>query len=249
MTHSHRLDKKLGLVSQTTDERLAIFLSTYGKQLLIAGAITLLMLLGAYMWHKIGQGHAEADYLKAEKAYQELLQDQDPPKPLKDNPAFEALQTILTRHPELTSRYGGAIAQIALQQGEIKLAVQYADHALKQLINENLPFYEEFSKTSLLIAEGHDREAYKRAAFLQKRMREEMQNADAEFRQSLLLFNQIRIASLMQRLGMRGDERKSWQEVQQLASSTNSRLLEGLKTGQVSFKDYVQSRIDYPEKS
>lgn len=252
MTQSHNLEKNLDFVSESGEERLASFLSLYGKQLLITVAVLLLCLVGAYVWHRVGQGHAETDYSNAEKSYQELLQvkGQDRSKPLAENESYLILQGILARRPDLESRYDGPLAQIALERGDLKLAALYADKALKQLMAENLPFYEEFSKTSLLISEGNDREAYKRASFLQKRMREEAQSVNAGFRQSLLVFNQIRIASLMQRLGMRSDELQAWQEVQQLAAAeaANSgdrpaaNLLETLKTGQVTFEDYLRAR-------
>lgn len=249
MAHTHNIDKDLAFAQESSEERVASFLAAYGKQIAIFAAGLLLCMLAAYAWYRVGQSHAITDYTDAEKAFEELQQAKAPQSPLAENPAYITLQKMIKSHPELESRYGGPLAQLALQQGDLKLAAQYAGPALQQLVAENLPFYEEFSKTSLLIAEGNDRDAYKRAAFLQKRMLEESQNANAGFSPSLLVMNQIRIASLMQRLNMKSEEAKAWRDVERLAALPSAEqglsaasLLDTLKTGQVTLQDYIRSR-------
>lgn len=244
-TNRRKGDKIIDITEESREEWLASWLAEYGRQLLVALAVLLILLLLSYVWHLSSKGKAETDYLAAENAFQQLEKEGlDKSSPAAENPSYLTLKEILARHPELGSRYNGPLAQMFLRLGDQKLAMTYADKALKELATEKLPFYEEFSKTSLLIAEGNYRDAYKRAAFLQKRMREEAARPDPGFRPALLVLNQIRLATLLQKLDIPAEELKAWREIGQLTQNNeaSSEILNTIKTGQISFKDYIQVR-------
>ncbi len=131
------------------------------------------------------------------------------------------LKEIIDRHPELGTRYNGLIAQTFLRLGDIKMALQYGQKALQELSRENLPFYEDFSKTSLLIADGNYADALKRAEFLGKKMNESLTgNKESQargFGDILFISNLIRQAMLQQRLTNTEGELVAWQELQRVA--------------------------------
>lgn len=244
---SERLPHKplvLEIDSESSEERLASFLTQYGKPLLLAAGLLIALLLGGYLWHAASRGEAEGDYLLAETSFQQLTKVQAGETSLADNPSFVTLKKMLAKHPELGARYDGPLAQTLLKLGDVPLAVVYADLALKELAKENMPFYEEYAKTSLLIAQGDYRDAFKRASFLQKRMKEEMQTKNSSvtrgFSPQLFLANQLRLAALLQQLDLPAEELKAWQEVEQLAAS--SHFLDEVKVGEVPFLQFVRAR-------
>lgn len=238
--HVQQLEKELS--SESREEQLVTFLGTYGTHILVTLAVLLVAILLGYVWHMVSRGKAETDYLTAETAFQKLEAMTGSATPITDNPDYIALQTMLAKHPELESRYDGRLAQTFLRLGDMNLAVVYADKALKQLATENLPFYEEYSKTSLLIAQGNYRDALKRATFLQKRMREQSAGSDHGFLPDLLTLNQIRLAALYQQLKMPAEELKAWQESGMAIHTERSTVLDSIKTGQITLQDFIQAR-------
>lgn len=229
-------DPKLQITPESGEERIAAFLSEYGRAFLLGLSILIGMTLVIIAWTMYSKGQSENDYFRAEEAFQKLTQIRSVQDNITNNTDYQELEAILVRHPELHQRYDGPLAQTFLRLGEVPLAISYADKALKQLSSEDLPFFEEYSKIALLIAQGNDREAFKRATFLQKRLNEE----NVSSRRVLGLFNEIRLAALMQRLAVKPEELKLWREVQQ--QPTAQQLLGDLRTGDVSFLDYVRAR-------
>ena len=118
-------------------------------------------------------------------------------------------------------------------------ALVYGDQALKRLSEEYFPFFEEFSKTSLLLVQGSDQEALKRVLFLQKKMEE------IGTKSGLVLLNQIRLAMLYGRLGNKDDEIKAWNRWDQLVTTNPQaaqQIADGFKTGKVTLADYIAAR-------
>lgn len=243
-------------------DRLAYWLQRHGSQVLYGCMAIIAIFVMLYAWNARTAGFEEQDYLQAEIAYQEFAASSaEQGKVAAEDPAFIQLKEILERRPELSSRYNGLLAQNFLRLGDVKMALAYGQLALKNLSKENLPFYEDYSKTSLLIADGNYVDALKRSEFLSKKMMENLSKVGSSpqergFGDALLIYNTLRIAMLNQKLGNADAELVAWQEVQRLggekangkAASTPvteaafADALATFKTGKMSLNDYIEAR-------
>lgn len=240
------------------EEKVAQWLKAYGSAVIYGGASVIGLLLLLFAWNHYTANADEKDYLQAEASYRTfstLPSDQSSPA---TQPSFVELEAILEKRPELASRYNGLIAQNFLRLGDIPLALSYGQKALANLSDENLPFYEEYSKTSLLIADGKYPEALKRAEFLKKKMTESKKApTERGFGDTLYTFNVLRIAELQQKLGNASAELAAWTEAAQLLSPNKETLsaqqglrqhdsdaiLATFKTGKVGLLDYIDARV------
>ncbi|MDP1835537.1 MAG: hypothetical protein Q8K75_06355 [Chlamydiales bacterium] len=240
-------------------DRLATWIQQYGSQVLYGFAAVVVCLLALYAWSSRTAGYEEQDYINAEVAYEEFSISPTEQTDPAVNKSFLALKEILERRPELGSRYNGLIAQTFLRLGDMKMALAYGQKALKNLSDENLPFYEDYSKTSLLIADGSYGDALKRSEFLAKKMSEAATKATTDqergFGDTLLIYNAIRIAMLNQKLSNGNGELAAWQEVQRLGGdkksgraamaindATYADAMATFKTGKVGLNDYIEAR-------
>ena len=242
------------------EERLALWVQEHGATVLYGFGVLLAVLVIALFWLSRGATQQEADYLAADLAFQEFTQSSADQLNPTENTAFRRLKEMIHQHPELGARYNGLIAQTFLRLGDIQQALVYGNKALPALTKENLPFYEDYSKTSLLIADGQYEDAFRRADFLQKKMVEagSLYGADLTekgFGNNLIVLNTIRLGMLHQRLNRDVDELQSWETLRQLQASddatiapikmdpaTVEAILGAFKTGKVSFSDYIQDR-------
>lgn len=244
--------------SEPLAERLAAWLNHYSSAIgYIAGGLVISFFI-LYFWGYRTVGQDEKDYIQAEVSFSEFSATPPGEVDPATNLSYLALKTILDSHPELASRYNGLIAQNFLRLGDMKMALVYGQLALKDLSDENLPFYEDYSKTSLLIADGNYSEALKRSEFLGKKMKESIaqsgRNVQARgFGDTLVLFNTIRQALLQQRLGNAPAELLAWQELQRLTQPNQknsdtisheslAHVLAVFKTGKIGLDDYIEAR-------
>ncbi len=242
------------------EEKVAQWLKTYGSAVIYSGLAIFSLMLVLFVWNQFTAHADEKDYLQAEASYRTfsaLPSDQQSPA---TQPSFLELQSILEKRPELASRYNGLIAQTFLRLGDIPLALSYGQKALKNLSDESLPFYEDYSKTSLLIADGKYPEALKRAEFLKKKMTESgALTNDAPFTRgfgdTLYAFNLLRLAGLQRQLSNTDAELAAWNEIEQLLTAKESargkgaltqhsiqNVLATFKTGKVGLLDYIEAR-------
>ncbi len=242
-------------------ERFNDWLQKNGSYAVYGIVAVVFLFIILYLWNARTSGYDERDYLQAQNDYRQfsaLPPDQVDPAA---TPGFAQLEEIMARHPELAGKYNGEIAQTFLRLGDMKHALLYGQQALKGLAAENLPFYEDFSKTSLLIADGKYAEALKRAEFLGKKMKENAtqfgHNVQARgFGDLLFLYNLIRQALLQQRLGNPQGELATWLEFQRLTGSVEAgrnapatvdevsvaEVASAFKIGKVTLNDYIEAR-------
>lgn len=228
--------------------KLADWFSQHGQKMIYGAVVVVLVLIVGLVWSQQRKGASEKAYVDAEVSYNNFFRlASEQADPANDQP-FLTLKDILKDHLELGPRYDGAIAQVFLRVGAMDPALIYGDKALKRLAAENFPSFEEFSKTSLLIVQGSDQEALKRALFLQKKM------IEAGSTDVLTLFNQIRLAMLYGRLGNKDEEIKAWNQWDQWVTTNPSAaqaLADGFKTGKVTLADYIAARkknLGYTQK-
>lgn len=234
------LGERLTLAPLTTEEWVAQFVSDYGRSLLVGLALLLGVLLLGYSGYVWLRGHSEKDYFAVSSALEQLQNAKEFRGSSKAEKAYQTLVLQLERHPELEPRYAGAVAQALLRLGAIQEALPFANRAIALLQRANLPFYQEYAKISLLGGEKQFRDAYQRAAYLQRRIEEEPQESQMDFGPVLEQLNQVRIASLLQQLGAKGDETKAWQDLRLLKGTD---LLYSLRADGITFSQYIDERI------
>ncbi len=243
------------------EEYLANWVEDYGVKILYAiGGATLLVAIIA-VWGMSGGNDTVEDFLVAQEAFERFNGTPPGETNPSENPEYLKLKAILEADPSLATRYNGPLAQTFLRLGDMPLALFYGQKALNALAREDLPFYEDFSKTSLLIADGDYKTAVQRAEFLHKNMLEsdphlDRSEAERGFGDTLFLCNALRLATLQQRLGNAQEELRRWQELATLIEENDLDNKDGLrlnnetiaqvkaafKTGKVAFNDYIGAR-------
>lgn len=231
------------------EDRILLFLQQHGKKLALVFIFFFVLFVIALVWQIRVNTRSEGEYIAAERSFSALQLLPAGQQHIETNPDYQRLVGILTRYPELNSRYDGQLAQTLIRIGNVPLAMTYADRALQGLSAEHLPFYEEYAKASLLITEGHNKEAYKRALLLQKHMEELMTkdpHASAQFGKVLLFLNRLRLATLLETMQMPQEALLAWKAVIEEARTTQEPLLRDLLThwhsGDLSFMHYLETQ-------
>lgn len=179
--------------------------------LIVVLALILLYRLFAYRTEQ-----TELEFTQAAKAFNQLNDPQKLESSLYD------LELILARYPELQAKYDGAIAQRLLNADEVPLAIPYAERALNRVSGETTPPYLDYSKTTLLIAQGKLEEALKQAYALKNSMLQTINAHTApDFGGTLYAFNLIRTALLEREFGHKAEERKGWDELNDMMKGTH----------------------------
>ena len=238
------------LTSPPHEEYILPFLQQHGKKLIAIFALTFLFFVITLLWQIRHNARSEAEYMAAERAFSALQAIPAGQEHIENNPNYKRLTAILGRYPELESRYDGQLAQTLMRIGDLSLAMPYADRALKGLSAEHLPFYEEYAKDSLLITQGHEKEAYKRATMLQNRMEELLATNDSaahqKFGSVLLFLNRLRLATLLEKMNMPQEAPLAWINVNVEARNTQDPVLRNLlnswHSGDLSFARYLETQ-------
>lgn len=257
--HSQTEVNKIDLSDTFADNPLIQWISDNGRLLLwiLAGAILLFLLF--YRFAGGSSAGAESDYLNAESEFITFQKGVNgKADPAVQQAAFDKLNAILNRRPELHAKYDGLIAQALIDKGDIKGAVPYADRTLARINTENVNLYSDYAKTTLVIANQHYEEALKQALALKQQM---IDNADVsvknpekkEFGDTLYTYNLLRIALLSQQIGDMGRELSAWEDFKTAASNIETNLYVvnadalnevtlPFQEGKTSLKDYIQAR-------
>lgn len=232
----------------TDDHPIMQWLEKYGKILLISAAACLVVLFAIYRISSSNTAKAEADYLEATQQYA-LFQKKD------DKAAFEKLQAILNRRPELHPKYDGLIAQTLLNRNDPQAAEPFIALLFSRLSNDHVPFYETFASISLLISQGNYPEALAQSKELQQTLLKNATIAKQErtFGDILFAYNLLRIAMLEQKAGTPEGEQAAWSEWTSYSkASTNSASIKAAPfytldslfgEGSLTLNDYIKSRV------
>jgi|GEM_PF-6607146 len=110
-----------------------------------------------------------------------------------DQPTAQAhLETILQRQPTLQARYEAPLAQALLIEGQVSAALPFAERTLQRVASEPTEAYQQFARTSLLIAQKEYAQALEQALALQ--------SAEWNYGMALAGLNQLRIGMLHREL-------------------------------------------------
>lgn len=245
------VDPQYDLSDSLADNPVVQWISHNAKQLfyIFLGLIAL-ALIAAKLINRSGNG--AGDYTAAETAYTKFLQDTDP-KAREE--ALEQLSALLKKHPELLPKYEGGLAQTLLLRGNLPLAATYAQGIFKRTETDHLELFNQYSQTSLLIGEKKWDASLKQAQALKAQMEKSpIQDAEVrEFRQTLYLFNLIRIALLQQALGQTAQEIKTWTAFKEapvskavpypIDSLVYEQVVNQLGEGEANLLSYIDSRL------
>lgn len=228
--------------SDTLAEHPAIqWISQNGRSLLwlILGLIAL-FLIGYRLMGGPSSGSAK-DYFAAEKEMDLFLTGSE----AQTQESLDKLNKLLKSYPDLQAKYDGRIAQKLIDRGAISSALPFADRTLARLSKEHVPFYNDYSATTLLIEKEQYPEALEQAMALQAKMNEKQEGE--KFGSGLYAANQLRLAMLNQKLGKKSEELKSWQTLKQILTQGASGLsfeqvLQALNEGKLSLLDYIAFR-------
>ncbi len=203
---------------------------------IFVGVIAAIILITRFSMGAPGQ--KEADLIKAETEFVNIQRailgvDTD----LSQNEAITKLHQLLSKYPELNSKYDAPIAQAFIAAGKANDAQTYADQSLKRTGSNHLPLYQDFARTSLFI----EKEQYQEALTQAQKLKTVLQ--DQTPKSTLFAYNLLRIALLQQALGNKNEELKTWQEWNSYSNSDAFKLINNqLESGGIKLSDYIAQR-------
>jgi len=200
---------------------------------------------------------SEYDFINAENAYTQIAASTSGGQTQEN---LDKLNIILKKHPELQAKYDAKVAQILIGQGDSSQALPFGALAVQRTEVENTPFYSEYAKTTLLIAEKKYEEALTQALTMKTKLLEYV--ADVQKTSTnpssidlLFAFNLLRIGALQGELSLKQEELKTWNEWKRYASLDKKllsethidgfvfqKLTDNLQDGKASFLDYLEMR-------
>ena len=220
----NQLIEESDLVTQITEHPYFQWVIKQRKYIPYASLAFLAFIIIAFRFITEKTEKTEANYLLAE-SYFSMIQHSIQNEAEAENiaPALIKLRNITDTYPELHSRYDGLIAQLLITQGNSAEARPYAERALSRTARDKIPFYPEFSRTTLLIEDNQRKEALEQALALQSHLSENASlNAtdllNRNFGDTLFAYNLLRIAMLKKELGPPEEELKAWKEWEQYAN-------------------------------
>jgi hypothetical protein len=180
----------------------------HSKQIGYAVLAGLFLLIVGYRLaaHRVSQ--AELDYVQATHWVNDLKSPQERGHALKE------MQALLIRHPDLEPVYDGIIAQDLILQNQLSEARPYVDRIFSRVEEETPTVFLNYSRTTLLIAEGKIEEALQDAYALKNDLLEMFKaHPQTPYGAALYAFNTIRIAFLEKKLAHTEKERAAWDEL------------------------------------
>jgi len=218
---------------------------------------TIILIAIAFKFTSGKASRAESNYLLAEN-YFVLLNRSLHEEAESDNvlTSLDKLKEITTAYPELQSRYDGLIAQLLIAMNNPQEAKEFADRSLERTAQDNLTVYNNFSKTTLLIAEGAYNQALTESKSLKNNLLQSsspfsFQGDEAQsFTANLFAYNLLRIAMLEKEAGTPDGEIKAWKEWKRYADNKSDPVLaeafatidRQLKEGDFSVNLYIKAR-------
>lgn len=154
---------------------------------------------------------------------------------MEQSEAFEKLEQAIAANPELETKFGAAIADRFIVQGEGDKASPFADSVFARVL-KHTPEHTSFAEGSLMIAKGNFGQALSQAITLKERLDQH----------SLLFgFNLVRIASLYRALESKDQELAALEELERYLAENKENggvLSECFREGEATLSDYISDR-------
>lgn len=239
MNKSSAPPKKMDLLEDWMNHPAVDWLAAH-KNLLLWGFLAFVAsIFFIYRWTSLSSQNNEKEYYRAETLFKEFQKTDLTADPAAVISFFDPLNAILQSHPELKPKYEGSLAQTFLIMNQLPQAELFSKDIFKRTQSDSLQLYENYSQNSLTIAQGNLDQALKEATLLKTAL---AQNQEASH-SLLYLLNLIRLGLLNEQLGLKQEELKVWDELQNKAGSDSYHILtQGLAIGKASFDDYIDER-------
>jgi hypothetical protein len=217
-----------------------------GKNLGIGFFIIVALFFIGYRFTAGNMATSEIQYIQAENDFQRFLSEHNS---TAQTERLHKLDILLNVHPELHQKFDGAIAQKLINEGNILAGLSFASSSLARTEKENAPYYSNYSKTTLLIAQKKYEEALQQSIALKQELFKNPQGVDL-----LNAFNLLRIATLAQALNLKTEEISAWDEwkIASADSGTNEayqKLINYFNQTNVSLTNYIEVREKILRKS
>lgn len=196
----------------------------------------IVILIAATRFAAMSTLKAENDFFQAQHAFAQFQKEELTADNEDATEHLEELEAIMTRHPEIKPKYEGALAQALILTGNHSEAQKFADDIFKRTKPDHLGYYQDYSRTSLLISEGH----YNEALPLALQLKVSLEGQGANENPILYVYNLIRIAMLYQQTNQPTEELKSWEELESLEAVAAADQV--FTIGQASLNQYIEQR-------
>ncbi len=218
--------------------KLIDWLLDYKKHLSYTLPVLLLVFVIVFRFSMKG-AQAEGDFVAAKISFAEVKRMAE-----LNEQTIDQLKKLLSKHPELQPTYDDQLTQKFLALGEAKEAKVYFDRASQRCA---LPetYSSRYAKTSMVIANGEFEKGLNEALELKEEMLSDEKFMNAKENSTLVAFNQLRIASLYQKLNLHDKEKAAWNEIKQGLEKTSHGyqvLLSHFSDREVSLLDYIKYR-------
>lgn len=250
---------KLNVIMEPKEPTLADHLSDHpsfqwaaknATNILAGVALLFAVLFFLYRMSANDQTKAENDYFTAAKDFTTFVTADTAVTPLEREEAFNQLNEVLTRRPNLQEKYDAMIAQALLTKERADEATPFATRTFKRISKDNLPLYVDFAKITLLIGEKNYAQALSSTKILKEQLNKTTQDNGIT---TLSTYNLIRLAMLEKALDHKAEELQAWEELNatlytpeaMLSTNANEQrtLFENLfSDGNLSLKNYIDHR-------
>lgn len=166
------------------------------------------------------------DFFSANQAFEKWAGDAE---------SFEKLEKAIAANPALETKFGAAIADRFIGQGEGEKATPFADSVFNRVL-KHTPEHTAFAEGSLMISKGNFREALSQAVSLKERL---------DTHSLLYGFNLVRIASLYRALEVGDQEIAALDELEFYLNENQENggvLSDCFREGDVTLSDYILER-------
>ena len=210
------------------ENKLLEFLKKHWSKLFLAVALFACAAVWGERLLNRNKGHEGQDYLTINR----LIEQYQKGEPFSQEVLADA-ENILERRPELHAKCDAMLASVFLAQENIIKGESYAKLALSQVKNELPSFYQQFSQTTLTIAE----KKYDRALEEARRLHEELK-VTKEY-ETLAGLNLIRIAFLAEACEQEPIRAEAWAEFK--IHPSYPKLASLFQEGEVNLADYFKN--------
>lgn len=184
----------------------------------------------------------EGDFFRAQTDFSQFQEAAlNSKNQLADSTAFEDLEALMYRYPELHGKYDASLAQTLLIEEQMPKAQAYAQATFRRTQHEAISHFHDYAAASLLIGEGKYQDALQQSHQLKEKM-----GADSlgTMEETLYFFNLIRLALLSQQLGDGHAEKQLWEEIENKSrqSASVGAALNVFKAGHATMNQYIDQR-------
>jgi hypothetical protein len=242
--------KESTLADHVSDHPAFHWVAKNATNILAGVALVFAILFFIYRMSANDQTQAENDYFTAAKDFNAFVSQEADITPLQREESFLQLTEVLTRRPDLNSKYDAMIAQALLTGERTDQAIPFADRTFKRTAKDNLPLYQDFAKITLLIGQQNHEQALSQTKELKTQLNKNTQDDKIT---TLYTYNLLRLAMLENVLDHKAEELLAWEELNNalytpeamlsVTSNEQRTLFENLfSDGNLSLKNYIDHR-------